>query len=249
MILLYHKIDFQWEIHPSRVSPALFQKHMDILYEEGYHVVPLCEYIHCENEKYASITFDDGYRNVYQYAFPIMEKYGFRGTVYMPTAYIGKENDWDVNIGGKKFFHLSEKEIEELSSFNWEISSHGMDHQSFFTLNDDELLFQLKKSREMIEQITKKNAPGISYPFGHYNKKIIEMSRKIYKYGAAVKCFSKGKYKISRIPIYSFDLPLFFYWKIKNVFLISFFYSFWGWFSFLFTFGSVIVRKMKKLNF
>lgn len=46
----------------------------------------------------ASITFDDAYANLVQFALPVLERYGFRATVFAPAAYVGTDrllwNDW-----------------------------------------------------------------------------------------------------------------------------------------------------------
>jgi peptidoglycan/xylan/chitin deacetylase (PgdA/CDA1 family) len=62
-------------------------------------------------------TFDDGYSNTYENAFPIMEQYGFKGTVYINPSSV------DTGEG-----HITLNQCKELYNAGWDISSHGNAH-------------------------------------------------------------------------------------------------------------------------
>ena len=55
------------------------------------------------------ITFDDGEKNVYDYAFPLLKKYGVKAVVFLVVNYVGKENLWDVI----EFSHRYQQEEEK----------------------------------------------------------------------------------------------------------------------------------------
>ncbi|KAA3606509.1 MAG: polysaccharide deacetylase family protein [Calditrichaeota bacterium] len=158
-ILNYHKVmdNFEWGL--TRVNLKQFENHCKYLSENGFESLTFEEFsknkISNEDKKFA-ITFDDGYESVYENAFPILKKYGFKATVFVITNFINKENLWDVNIGWKKFKHLSEKQILELDASGWEIASHTCNHKSLSHLNDKDLKSELQDSKQRLESLLKK---------------------------------------------------------------------------------------------
>ena len=108
-IITFHKVDpvFEWGV--TRVTPHQFNRVASFLANEGYKTISLETAYHQQDlpAKPVILTFDDGYESVYENAAPIMDQFGFTGTVFLISKYIGKENHWDVNLGGKVFKHLA----------------------------------------------------------------------------------------------------------------------------------------------
>jgi peptidoglycan/xylan/chitin deacetylase (PgdA/CDA1 family) len=99
-ILTYHKVSS--EIHPffGPTDPTSFENQMRFL-KEYYNVLPLVEIVErCRHgdlpARAVAITFDDGYRDNYDYAFPILKKYGLPATVFAATGALG---------GGQTLWH------------------------------------------------------------------------------------------------------------------------------------------------
>ena len=94
-ILMYHDVSYK-ENNDMTVSPELFEEHIKALSENGY--TPLCfddMYAYVMNnaqlpEKCVMITFDDGYLSNYEYAYPILEKYGMKGAVFAVGVTMGQ---------------------------------------------------------------------------------------------------------------------------------------------------------------
>ncbi len=246
MIILYHKVDKQFEIHPSQINTKLFSKHIDYI-SKKFTTLTTNEYINSKIKNKLSITFDDGYENILHYAYPIMEKYNLKGTIFIPTDYIGKLNSWDVNIDKKKYKHLDKEQIKFLSDHGWEIGSHSTDHKSLLFKSKKEVKYILEKSKDILENITNKNVFGISFPFGHYNKSILEISNKIYSYSVCVKNLHLKKIKsiYSRKPIYSFDYMPIFKNKLKKNYLFYSLTEIYDYGHFLFTFGTPAFQYIK----
>jgi peptidoglycan/xylan/chitin deacetylase (PgdA/CDA1 family) len=95
LILAYHGISSEDEHawNPSLfMSPALFRQRMKILKEGGFTVLPLGEaitrlYSDDLPPRSVVITFDDGFYNFYEAAYPILSDYGYPATVYLTTFY------------------------------------------------------------------------------------------------------------------------------------------------------------------
>ena len=95
-VLLYHHIAEHSRSYIT-VTPETFERHMKFLKENGYHAVTvqqMIDYVYYGGslpEKPVCITFDDGYLSTYEYAYPILQKYGLNATVYAIGASIGHD--------------------------------------------------------------------------------------------------------------------------------------------------------------
>jgi peptidoglycan/xylan/chitin deacetylase (PgdA/CDA1 family) len=100
------------------------------------------------------ITFDDGYEGNYKLALPILTKYGFKATFFITAGWIGKP------------FMLTWEQIKGLSSAGMEIGSHTYSHAMLGALPEDKIVFELGRSKEIIEKNIGKEIVSISYPNG-----------------------------------------------------------------------------------
>jgi peptidoglycan/xylan/chitin deacetylase (PgdA/CDA1 family) len=105
VILMYHRILTEEErirrfVQPGMyVTPSVFEEQVAFL-KAHYTLVSLSHLLSCwrqgrlpDIQQYAVITFDDGWRDNYQNAYPILRRYQAPATIFLPTAYIGT-NRW-----------------------------------------------------------------------------------------------------------------------------------------------------------
>ena len=134
-VLMYHHLDEAGN-DSTAITPELFEAQMRALREAGYEsVMPddLLAYVRSGAalpDKPVVITFDDGYLSNYEYAWPILEKYGFRATVFVIGATVGctehyKDTDYPITP------HFSwEQAAEMVASGVISVQSHTFDmHQ------------------------------------------------------------------------------------------------------------------------
>lgn len=99
-VLMYHRIiNSEYNFWKLNVSPQTFEQHIKYI-SENYKVLRLEEEwrdIVKVDQKYAVITFDDGYVDNYQFALPILEKYHVPATIFVSTDLIdtGEMYWWD----------------------------------------------------------------------------------------------------------------------------------------------------------
>ncbi len=121
-----------------------------------------------------AITFDDGYRNVYQHIHPVMEKMEIPYTIFIPTAFIGSIGSYDVD--GMPM--LTSGEIRALAKSKLvDIGSHSVNHRSLTQLSSFELRAELTQSKEHLEQLISREVDMFAYPYGtfaHYSRKVTE---------------------------------------------------------------------------
>ena len=196
-ILLFHKIDdcFEWGITRQKVKQ--FEREIRFLSENGYRTVTLEEAgLFDDKDKKVVLTFDDGYESIYTNAFPILQKYDMFAYIFIPTGYIGKENTWDANLGNRLFKHLSWEQIKEMEKFGFIFGSHSINHPDLTKLEDKYLEYELRVSKEKLEQNIGKEVKYLSYPFGKTNKKVCAKAKEVgYKKGFTI-CKTAAKKKI-----------------------------------------------------
>jgi peptidoglycan/xylan/chitin deacetylase (PgdA/CDA1 family) len=96
--------------------------------------------------RYVVLTFDDGYRDFYTDAFPVLKRYGFTATVFLPTAYVDGKRP-----GLKNKEHLNWNEVRELYRAGISFGSHTVNHPQLHDLDWPEIEFELKESKAVIE--------------------------------------------------------------------------------------------------
>lgn len=177
-MLVYHKVDLQSEIGIGCVRPEKFRQQIEYLLKIGYEFTTLSELVaNWENPKLIALAFDDGYKNIFTFAFPILREHGVPATVFLIANSVGGDNSWDVNLGGRKYRHLDVYEIQELVRNGWEMGSHSLSHQSLVGMPTDSIERELKLSKKIIEE--KFNTPVRFFcaPFGKLNRKIIDLAK------------------------------------------------------------------------
>ena len=90
-ILFYHRVSDDDD--PLAVSPRRFREQMELLAAGGYEVVDLAAAVDLLERglsppRVVALNFDDGYRDVAENALPVLERLGFRATVFLPTGVI-----------------------------------------------------------------------------------------------------------------------------------------------------------------
>lgn len=170
-ILMYHSISSGrgQNAHPyyqRETSAGMFAKHMQLLHENDYSVINLDEAVkHVESgeaqgKKCVVITFDDGYRDFYTEAFPILGEYGFIATVFLPTGYI---HDIASRFKGKEC--LTWNEIRDLHKVGVVFGSHTVTHPQLRFVKRESLEYEIQRSKEVIESELGSSIHSFSYPF------------------------------------------------------------------------------------
>ncbi len=102
-ILLYHSVDCSKADFFSLFKDDFIDQ-MYYLKKNGYRTISLTELVNNKRsisqtnpEGSVAITFDDGFKNNYEYAFPILKDFGFTATFFLATDYIGGQAGWLLN--------------------------------------------------------------------------------------------------------------------------------------------------------
>lgn len=196
-ILCYHSIshdNWQYSINPSD-----FNSQLEWI-SRNYKVLSLSRYLKAKSSKLPimAITFDDGYADVYDIAFPIMKKYGFVGTIFLCDN--PAQNLTDTTY--PKTF-LTKHMLDKLLVAGWEVGYHSASHTDLTQLKSDELI-----ESEIVSSLF--STPYFAYPMGHYDQYSLRFVAKNFTYAFTTDPINKysSNYLKSRTLIERVHAPL-----------------------------------------
>ena len=175
-------------------TEAAFDRQMAYLKEQGYETIGMRELVawrHGVGElppRPVVITFDDGDRSVIELAYPILQKYGFTATLYIPTAYVGTE--WEY-VDGMDWDEI--RELEKSGVFTVESHAHELHYivdtdkgempaavaasRGLYMLDSDEhwrdvIVRDLRRSRTRIQAELGHDSRYLAWPYGGRNSEL-----------------------------------------------------------------------------
>jgi peptidoglycan/xylan/chitin deacetylase (PgdA/CDA1 family) len=117
------------------------------------------------------LTFDDGYRDNYTHALPILLAYAYRATVFITTEFIGKTSAWRPGKLGKAPL-LSIVDLREIARAGLHIGSHTTRHRALTACTQQEVRETLSRSQEQILTYTGYTPISLAYPYSEYDAQI-----------------------------------------------------------------------------
>lgn len=175
-ILAYHSVADDQSVISTPCQ--MFKLQMKYLKRHGYRVVSLQTLLSLQINKkpipreMVVLTFDDGLKDFYQSAWPVLKNLNFSATVFVPTDYIGDESRWYAQYGLTPVPMLNWNQITELSDDNVDIQSHGCSHRPLTELDTKDLQKELYLSKEILENRLGKAVNIFCCPQGAENKKV-----------------------------------------------------------------------------
>ncbi len=193
------------------VSPRMFRFQMWYLRIAGFRVVPLRDIMAFvagdhRDENLVSLTFDDGYRNFLENAYPVLRAHGYPSTIFIISNLVGKENTWVHRSPRFRERLLEWDDIRHLSRNGVDFGSHTRTHPSLVDLAPLDLDDEVKESKRLIEERVQSSVDFFCYPYGEYDEKVLAAVRKAGYLGAVTTkrgyVYRGGSpFEIHRVPI------------------------------------------------
>jgi peptidoglycan/xylan/chitin deacetylase (PgdA/CDA1 family) len=167
-IILYHRIDVSPINSRYYVTPKRFEEEMKLLHDWDYTSITTTMLIQAITQgaelppRPFLLTIDDGNLDNYTNAFPIMQKYGFTGVLYLVGNYIGAEN------------YMSVEQVLEMHNAGWEVGSHSLNHLDLTKVSADTARTEVIGSRKVLEDMLGIPVLTFAYPFGAYNESTLD---------------------------------------------------------------------------
>lgn len=171
-ILRYHTVN-NYRRHEVNVKVTAFGKQIEFLFKY-YHTISLKEALNLLRNKKEDmpkkavvVTFDDGYRDNFSHAYPILKELKIPAMIFLTAGYIGTNKILPHDLGDNPLYNylLSWNEVREMMRGGIEFGSHTLSHTNLGKENID-LNQEVRLSKRIIEEEINKEVWAISYPFG-----------------------------------------------------------------------------------
>lgn len=216
------------DLRPWVISHESFIRLLDYLERVGYSTLTFEDLIYGEPRlrKSVIITFDDCPRHLWDFAIPELIRRNMKAVFYIPTAYIGGYNEWNVSEGHSRVDLMSEIEIQRLVDAGMEVGSHSHHHVMLSQQTSMYVTSELTKSKIILENIIKKKVLSIAYPYGEvpYDYKTIACQLKIH---AALSVYTAydSKYAVRRFIYDDTDTDETLRWKLSALYKLYRFFN------------------------
>jgi peptidoglycan/xylan/chitin deacetylase (PgdA/CDA1 family)/glycosyltransferase involved in cell wall biosynthesis len=185
-VLMYHRVlesPPQGSSHGIWVSAQQFTSQLESLRRRGFQTITFRDYdrfLRREGtlpKRPIILTFDDGYVDNYQVAFPLLQKFGFKAVIYAVTEAERRTNFWDSDEPSAQLMTTSQ--MQELHRSGMEIGSHTMSHPHLPMLTPEEARCEIRHSKDYLEQVLGSTVFSFAYPYGELSegvKNLVEES-------------------------------------------------------------------------
>lgn len=189
-ILCYHRFGKTCKSNLC-IPERTFAKQLEYLKKNGYHTIHLSDLMEFLNYKTAIpsksviITLDDGYQSIYEFAYPLLERYGYTATLFIYTDFIEASRN-----------ALTWNQLRKLKAAGFEIASHSISHadltkklpyendQTYWSRITEEFI----NSKKIIDRELNQDTQFFAYPYGNYNQQILDLFPKAgYKLGLTIR--------------------------------------------------------------
>jgi peptidoglycan/xylan/chitin deacetylase (PgdA/CDA1 family) len=178
-ILMYHKI----APRPPRVrlkglyvTPANFVRQMAELSEGGFVACSPAEA--CAKSRSAlrvALTFDDGFRNVFQNAIEPLARHGLRALQFLVVQFIGKLNEWDLREGEAPEMLMDAAQVRDWLGAGHAIGSHSLTHARLTRLTLRDAREEIFASKKKLEDTFGVAVEHFCYPYGDWSEAVRDL--------------------------------------------------------------------------
>lgn len=177
VVLQYHHVSTETPKSTS-TSPALFERHLELIEQHKYKVISievLADALRNDKalpDKTVVITFDDGYRSIFDTAYPMLKKRDWPFTVFVNTQAHDEHQS----------SHMSWDELKTLSDNKVTIANHSHSHAFLIRAAnvkpEQVYVDEIKKAEQRIEEKLGISYKLFAYPYGEYNLELVSLLKR-----------------------------------------------------------------------
>lgn len=201
-ILMYHYVEVVQDPKDTirrglDILPSTLSVELRTLLNHGYTPIfmsDLAKYLDGKStlpDKPVVLTFDDGYRDFYTNAYPVLEQYHIKATAYIVPGFLDKPN-----------YMTKQQVIDVAASGIVEIAAHTMHHPNLKGIQPHLLTSEIDESKKELEQMIGRPVTDFAYPYGLYDTAaVMEVA------SAGFRTAVTTKPGVMQSPEYRFTLP------------------------------------------
>jgi peptidoglycan/xylan/chitin deacetylase (PgdA/CDA1 family) len=155
---------------PYSLHAEHFRGHVEVFRQLGWPTPCVSELVRAPAGPALCITFDDGYRDNLEHAFPLLQSAGLKATWFVPSARVGGLADWG-NVPAAQAPLMSRDDLLRLIDAGMEIGAHSRTHARLPTLDEATLTDEVSGAREELEQLLGGTVSSFAYPYGLHDER------------------------------------------------------------------------------
>jgi peptidoglycan/xylan/chitin deacetylase (PgdA/CDA1 family) len=184
LILCYHAVSEDWP-NVAAIEAAVLERQIRHLVGHGYRPRTLSAAFAERDERSLVVTFDDAFLSVLERGFPLLDRLGVPGTLFVPTDYVAAGeplrwsslSDWLGTPHEDELRPMSWDGVRKLAAAGWEIGAHTCSHPRLTELGTEEARTELRGSQAACEEALQQPCPTLAYPFGAYDDAVVHLTR------------------------------------------------------------------------
>ncbi len=174
-ILMYHYIEYVTDKNDTirkslAILPSTFDAQIKTLQDAGYTFLTASQIPDILSgkvelpEKPIILTFDDGYRDFYTDAYPILKKYNVPATAYIVPGFLDHPN------------YMFTSQLEEINKDGLvELAAHTVHHAYLKGASKEHAKWEIEESKKELEEQLKKPVVSFAYPYGAFDLEIAQL--------------------------------------------------------------------------
>lgn len=182
-VLMYHQIG---EFEPMAAHRSTychvhrFAAQMAWLHRFGYTALRIDDVLACvrgEREipaRAVALTFDDGYENFYQYAWPILQRYRFPAMVYLISGMIGQPASWFARDGRATPPLMDAARLRQLRKEGVDFGGHSVSHVKLAEQDRERMRHEIFDCKTQLEDTPGEPVAHFCYPYGSHDIATVE---------------------------------------------------------------------------
>ncbi len=189
VVLAYHKIGQPpangWDTW-NYIAEDIFERQLEEVRDADYSVISIHDFMNGLEgktelpERCALLTFDDGYKSMLTVAEPILNRYGFPSTIFVPTQHVASINSWDTDNEPEEPI-CTWDELFELELRGVSVQSHAHTHKTFGSLDLDTQIVEIARSKNALEEQLGTPCTALAFPYGDNGKLTTELELALSK--------------------------------------------------------------------
>ncbi|MFQ5465628.1 MAG: polysaccharide deacetylase family protein [Thermodesulfobacteriota bacterium] len=226
-ILMYHSIDGSGSVIST--SPEKFAGQMRVLARSKAVVMGLADMAGSIRDGSplpsgsVAVTFDDGFRNFYTTALPVLKDLGLKATVFVVTGRMGGDNRWEGQPDAVPTLDLMDwDEVATVAEAGIDIGVHTVSHPDLTRVPPDRLTDEVAGASEEIEKRTGLAPSAFAYPYGGYDAAVRELVAGQFECACSTELGLAGPtsdpWALPRVEMYYFSRNNLFKWLGTPVF-------------------------------
>lgn len=216
LVLGYHAVSPTWDA-PLSITPDALASQLEILVKRGFKGATFTEAVlDPPHPRTLAVTFDDGFLSVLERAAPILNRFGWPGTIFVPTAFMETRQPllwegvghWADTPFADELQGMCWGDLLSLVEQGWEVGSHTCTHPRLTQLDHQGAYDELAESRTECERRLHRTCTAAAYPYGAVDERVAEAARQA-GYLAAARLTSdltpRGPLRWPRVGVYHKD--------------------------------------------